>query len=205
MTTFNFGEADGTSLETIDSKWSGDSANFVTASGGIQPDTGSSGYGSYAARYENAQPNPQYVSAILRAGTFAGGQQRELRIQNTDNAETSGYLARFVSSNLVYVLRAGAGVTGSPFTLTGDLATTDLTIEFYLTAGGVLTLKENGATVCAYTDGTPLTGGFPGLKAYGAGTPSTVRIDDWTDTGPVIETLFVPRRRIVRARRRLAA
>lgn len=176
MATFNFSEADGTSLEAIDPKWAGNSTNFVTSAGTLQPDGGSSGYAAYDAWYENGQGNAQKSQAVFKQAVDAAC--RALTLHATGSQQ---YICFPATATSLQVRKSGTyldQVTG----LGTNFTTGDHTISFEDNGSGTLTVKVNGTTVLTINDtAAPLTGGYPGISVTGNGTLSDQRIDDWTD------------------------
>ena len=171
MATFLFSEADGTNLETIDSKWTGDSTTVVTASGGIQP---SPAFGDRYAYFSNGHGNDQTAEGLLAAGSYAGGEVKALLV-NWDG--TNGYEMRIASTQLV-IRRNGAFAASAAHGV--DPTTNDITFKLTSVAG-VVKGYAGGSEIVSYTDGSPLTGGSPGLHLGAAGTAGNCRFLSWTD------------------------
>lgn len=171
MATFLFSETDGTDLETIDSKWSGDSTTLVTSSGGIQPSTN---FGDRYAYYSNGHGDDQTAEAVIAAGSFAGGEIKGVLL-NWDG--TNGYEARLTATT-VTIRRNGAFFSSGTHGL--DPSTNDVTLKA-TKVGAVVKGYANGVEITSGTDGTPVNGGSPGLHLGAAGSAAATRMLSWTD------------------------
>lgn len=182
MTTFLFNEASGTTPETIDAKWAGGSTEMETDGSGIlQCNTTPNPFNERILWYDDSQPAAQEVTVVIKAGSASSGQYIYPAIQK--NGTQAGYefsLNRTAGANME-ILRNGSSVAGpTPHGI--DPTTTDYTLKLVWTGTAVEAyLNGGGSPVMTYTDGSPLTGGFPGLRVYCAGTPSLIQIDSFSD------------------------
>ena len=182
MTTFNWTEASGTTPETIDAKWAGGSTEMETnGSGVLQCNTSPNPFNERNLWYDDSQPATQEVTVVIKAGSASSGQYIYPAIQK--NGSQNGYefsLNRSVGTNME-ILRNGTSVAGpTPHGI--DPTTTDYTLKLVWTGTAVEAyLNGGGSPVLSYTDGTPLTGGFPGMRVYCAGTTTLIQVDSFSD------------------------
>lgn len=52
--------------------------------------------------------------------------------------------------------------------------------------GGVVNVYLNGTLLTSFTDTSPLTGGYPGLSLYPAGTSSDMVLSSWSDNNAAV-------------------
>lgn len=181
MADFAFSQANGTTLEAIDSKWAGDSGEMVTGSGYLVSSAGRVWYEN-AARFEDGQGADQSVGAII---TWNGNGYARLYLHQNGGQAGYGIEANgtnvSISRNGSYGNQAAHGgtPTAAPFELEAEIL------------GGEVFAFYNGVAIVSYDDPSPLSGGYPGLGIYGAGSQSNAAFDSWTDgegaaSGPVL-------------------
>lgn len=169
--------ADSTSLKTIDLRWAGDSASIVSSGGAFQTLTA---FGDHPAWFANGQGANQEVGATIYGASSASGQIKALLLQATSGQ--SGYRVAISGANNLNITRNGTYAAGGSSQYTGGKDFNTDSVQLRVTkVGGVIRCYIDGVEYLNYTDGSPLTGGYPGLHLYGAGTPSTARIGNWTD------------------------
>lgn len=185
-TTFDFSQANGTTLESIDSKWEGASTFFNAQSG--QAEITACGGGTVRdVRYENGQGNTQSGQALVKAA--ATSTRRAIVTQR--NGSQQGYEARFSGTTDIEIRRNGTYVTQGTIA-SGNTTTTDYTVKItsnastgavtvWAASGSVADAQVSGTQIVTTTDGTPLTGGYPGFSLACVTLVSEVHIDDWTD------------------------
>jgi hypothetical protein len=136
----------------------------------------------------NNNPGSAFSGSFYSAGSFSGSDQYSeavIAVVSTDafngsgvairaSGAASGYLAMTSShaSHGVRLQRAGTGWvdidTAEPRPANGDV----LRLEV---SGSTVLVKLNGTTRITYNDGTPLTGGAPGVFSFLYGS-----MDDWS-------------------------
>lgn len=216
MTTFNFTEANGTTLEAVDSKWNGTTTTMEVQSGALQPTATPAMSTLRFCVYENSQPQQQKSAVKFKASSFAASPFKYALINATAGStgtagRGTGYSAR-IDPGGIYLYRNSFYVNEAPPLTDPSTTDTELTIEQL--AGGVIKVYQDGVEVLSYTDGSPLTGGYPGFAMLvdpgveGGISPTVGAIDSWTDgidDEEPPETLFIPRRRVIVRKRRIAA
>lgn len=178
--TFNFTEAASTTLATIDSKWKEYSSSYATDGSGylVQNDVW---YERFTYFQSTVQNNEQFIEATYAVGqVFSGGQVRYLHVRS--NASQSGY--RFELQSLdTTTARFRLSKNGSYYDQidynTGvDLSTLQFIMRITITSANLITCVVNGSTIFNTTDSSsPVTGGYPGISIYPAGTASSAKID----------------------------
>lgn len=181
MADFDFSQANGTTLEAIDSKWAGDSSEMVTGSGHLLSASGRVWFEN-AARFEDGQGADQSVGAVI---SWNGNGYARLFLQR--NGSQVGY---GIEANGTNVSISRNGSYGNQAAHGGTPTAAPFELEAEIVAGEVFALY-NGVAVVSFDDGTPLTGGYPGLGLYAAGSQGNVGFDSWTDgegaaSGPVL-------------------
>ncbi len=173
MATFNFSESDGTLLSAIDAKWLGGSV-FQTSGGVLQSN---SQWTENVARYSDSQGDTQYIEAVFKAGTSAGGQTRKLFTRHVD--ASNNYELRLTAA-VIALYRNTTFINN--YTHGIDTTTTDVTLRLEQVPGSGgsvdLTARLNGVSRITYNDTSPRASGIPAFQLYPAGTNSSVRIDN---------------------------
>jgi len=176
MTIFNFSQADSTLLNAVNANWLGASTSLHVVSGVLRP---TAAFGGGACWFSNGQANTQSVQALMKAFTAAGGETSALNVQL--NGSQDGYRAQIRQDGDVDFTRNGSFI--SRYTGIGAF-TTDRTLRItYNSSTGVVRVAINGTNIdgSGYTDGSPLTGGFPGFVIFADSNAAQPAIDDWTD------------------------
>ena len=181
MADFDFSQANGTTLEAIDSKWAGDSSEMVTGSGHLLSASGRVWFEN-AARFEDGQGADQSVGAVI---SWNGNGYARLFLQR--NGSQVGY---GIEANGTNVSISRNGSYGNQAAHGGTPTAAPFELEAEIVAGEVFALY-NGVAIVSYDDPTPLTGGYPGLGLYAAGSQGNAGFDSWTDgegaaSGPVL-------------------
>jgi hypothetical protein len=172
-TSILFNQANGTTLEQIDSNWSGD-ARYAVTNSALQV-TGN-GYVEHndPPYLSSVTGTNQAAQATLAGGTTftANGETLYLYIHRSGAGE--GYHVRLNSSSIL-LYRASAQVSDT--TAHGLTFTGPNTVKI-TSLNGRIRVYLNGSTTAAidYTDGTPLTGGSPGLAMYVGGDATRMRL-----------------------------
>lgn len=171
LNVWNFTKADGTYLDTFDSRWQGSAGGYVVSSNAIE---GAAAYNG-AAFFANGQGADQSVGAVVRkvAGAFGA-----ISLYLQTNSTQVGYEVALTTTT-VTIWYGGSSVQS----YTHGLSTAS-PVNFKVTlVAGELTIYLNGTNVLAHTFLTPDTGGFPGFKIQTPGGALTdVLMDSWTDT-----------------------
>lgn len=181
MADFDFSQANGTTLEAIDAKWAGDSGEMVTGSGYLVSAAGRVWYEN-AARFEDGQGADQSVGATI---LWNGSGYARLYLQQ--NGGQAGYGIEAYGTN-ISISRNGSYGNQAAHGGTPTAAPFELEAEIL---GGEVFAFYNGSAIVSFDDPAPLTGGYPGLGVYAAGSQSNAAFDSWTDgegaaSGPVL-------------------
>jgi hypothetical protein len=183
MATFTFGEANTTTLETIDSKWEG-STTFLAVYSGL---LGVNNNGAdRPARYENSQPATQSAQALVKAAATWRGPTVK-----ASSGNTLGYNLRIADATTIDLRRGSTFLTDA--TATGaDFTANDYTVKIkfndatkfvtvWYAAGDVADAEISGTQIINFDDTAgALTSGFPGLRISAAATAVGL-LDNWTD------------------------
>lgn len=161
MTTFLFNESDGTTLAQIDPKWAGSISNIVTSNGTVTVDTRNT---DFKAWYVDTYGSITHSSMQYERLSVSRGETCYPSVQTT--ADRNGYTLVMWNDGRVYVDRNGSW--GGYF---DDLRNVfdPMTTDFVLTATydestGLLIGTVNGVEAGRLTDGSPMTGGYPGFN-----------------------------------------
>lgn len=190
MSTFTFGEAANTTLQTINANWSegvtGDAR--TNGSGQLQSFVGSNTFVERTAWFVNGQPDTQESEIVVPA--HAAGTTVYVSVQMNGGrygytAKHDGTVLELRRNNIYQADNPAVGVDS-----TASSATVKIT---YNSATGVVNGYINNVLKVTFTDGTPLTGGSPGFRFYANGGAATAaQIDSWTDniaSGPTITSV----------------
>lgn len=175
---FYFDVANGLSITTINYKWAGATSDYVTANTGALRLADANLWTSGRIRFVDGQGANQSAE-MVRRGQAWGGSAAGLRLVLQDDG-TNCYVAEMGNSTW-QIYRNGSWFAG------GSGLSIDWTANVKLTftiASGVLHFYLNGSALngAGTTDGTPLTGGYPGLQIGANGTTTGHYIESWTDT-----------------------
>jgi hypothetical protein len=131
----------------------------------------------------NSNPGSNYSGSYYSAGSFSGSDQYSeatIAVASTDLFNGPGLALRASGSSTGYLAitggfgikldRAGSGIVESSTAIL-PAATDRLRLEM---SGGTVLVKVNGSTYITYNDGSPLTGGAPGVMSFLYGS-----LDDW--------------------------
>lgn len=185
MASFDFsGYADDTSLETVDTRWEGDTTLLEVISGRLQL-VSTGGGTERTAYFQNSHGAAQKCQVVIPA---CPGPRVGPLIQK--NGSQAGYEARRSGVNTLELRRNGVYVTEG--TLGGaDFTANTYTIKIAIDGGGVVKIwaatgdvadaETSGTQLVSNTDGTPLTGGYPGLNQLSGSLVSDTLISKWTD------------------------
>jgi hypothetical protein len=187
MATFNFGEANGTTLEVLDSKWAGDSTQMEVQSGVLQPTT--SAGGNRTCWYENGHGNAQSAEMVIkaRANGLAPSAGPAIHVTAENDRYTDGYWVGYTNGATTTVELRENGVYRADY-LTPDITSNDVTLKIEDDGSGNITVTINGTPQTPFNDtASPLTGGYPGFNVNpdpafaGGASTSLAAIDNWTD------------------------
>jgi hypothetical protein len=190
VATFNFSESDGTQLGSIDANWLGN-VTLLNANSGFCQVTATGGGTLRMARYSNGHGAIQSSQALVKA--FANTARRSMHTQMSSTTITTGggYEARLAGTNTVELRRNNSYVTEGSIS-GGNHTTTDYVIkirsnastgqvEVWWAASGAADAEATGTRIINNTDGSPISGGFPGFSLASPTNVTDARIDDWTD------------------------
>ena len=175
--TFDFNEAAGTTLPTIDARFdtSTSTGSFTTTGTGALQTTA---FAIPVAIFPAGQGNSQQSEITTRP--YALANVVAVYLQRT--ASQAGYKVWQSSTTAIQIRRNGVFAT-TITTSAVDYSAAAVTLRASFNAStGVLSVFLNGALVGTWTDTTPLTGGSPGfgIEDNNAGA-SDVLIESWTD------------------------
>ena len=175
MATFDFSEAAATQLATIDAKFAeGTAGNSRTdGSGVLRCYAGTSLYDFRYFRYENGHTEIQKSEVASVTGSM--GQYTQACIQKTSAQE--GYGVRLTGTT-IQLDKNGAYLSDAAFVFD---PTTAFTLTLERLASNVIKAYVNGVERLSTTDGSPLTGGYPGGRMYCDGTVANAGITSWSD------------------------
>lgn len=176
MTAFTFNAANGSTLESYDSKWAGETTIAETQSSVMQVKAGST-YVDIFCRYENAQGDTQQSEVVLKTSFNPTGSDGALLVQNSGG--NTGYRV-FVDTTDFFIQRNGSYAANASHGLTFSSAGNVVKVT-YNHSTGVVKVFANGVEKLSYTDGTPITGGYPGFYFYGDGFTDRTGFVSWTD------------------------
>lgn len=193
MSTFNFGEAANTTLQTINALWEETTAGHTVTdgSGNAWSSASPSSYTDRYAWFPNGQGNTQESEIDVLA--HPAGTRVYAVVQKT--AAQLGYHAVCSpgAGGTIELRKNGSYLTDAVGTgLDPNAANYTLKIT-YNYATGVVKVFINGVEKVSYTDGSPLSGGSPGFYLYGNGeTTNRPKISRFTDnvaSGPTITSV----------------
>lgn len=175
--TFVFNQANGTTLETIDARWANESTDFDVQSSVLRIATNL--FVDRYAWFSNAQGGTQESEGTLASSIdLTSGQALQVATQRTSS--TVGYTAELTTTDII-LRRSGTYVNQGAHGMTLSAAGNIIRITSNSTTGEVKCYANGSQVVPTYTDGTPLTGGFPGIGMYAAGTLTSVGFVGWSD------------------------
>lgn len=186
MAAFDFNEADATTLETIDSKWEGDSGILCCNGSGLLRVNNAGGGTPRQARFENGQPATQSAQVVLTAV----GSIWRCPIVQASAANPYGYNIRTDGTNTFDVRRVdtflasaspgGVDLSANVYTLKIKFRSADNHVLVWIALGDVADAETSGTQIIDYTDATPLSGGYPGLR-IGTTVTNVGYVNKWTD------------------------
>lgn len=189
MATFDFSQANGTTLASIDANWQGN-PTLLNCQSGVCNVTSTGGGTARVAWYQNGQGGIQSSQALVKAGT---SNRRSMHVQMTSTTAASGYgyEARLSGTTDIEIRKNNTYVTQGTIP-SGNTTTNDYTIKIksnsstgvvtvWAAAGSVADAEVSGTQIVTTTDGSPLSGGYPGFQLLTAGVTTDCAIDDWTD------------------------
>lgn len=186
---FEFVAAANVSLQDISSKWKGIPTQGYVPSTYYYCDGNGSLIGGNTARwnggityYQNGQADD--VSVEIRGEIVSGEGELKLALRQTDTQY--GYVFQ-VEPTAVKVHRQNWGANGRDEVASYAHSATGLVTLKVVPEGGAGTgtfkVYLNGTLLNTYVDGSPMTGGYPGLGLWPGSNYATqpARIDYWTD------------------------
>jgi hypothetical protein len=186
MATFDFSQANGTTLESIDALWDGNST-LINCQGGVGQVTATGGGTPRVARYVNGHGAIQSAQMDCLAG--AANTRRGVGTQN--HATQVGYQTRFSGTNAVELRRNGTyvvegAIAGGNHTTTGY--TIKITsnassgrVQVWWAAVGAADAEATGTMIIDNTDGSPLSTGYPSMEVMATTLTTDASVDNWTD------------------------
>ena len=182
MATFTFSEANGTTIESIDSKWAGDTTAVEVQSGVLQKVSAPTVVAQ--CYYENGHGAYQSSQCVWKAGT-ATGNIRTTAVQVV--GAQRGYEARMTSNTTIELRRNAVYVTDAAHGLDPTAADYTIKIETSDAGGGSTYVRVyvNGVQKISSTDASPVTGGYPAFRIANATAVTESQLDSWTDGVPV--------------------
>lgn len=193
MPTFDFSDANGTAIDTVDANWTLVSGSSGAASD-IETDAGkavnTNNFSDVKVFYDGSADEAKITHATDYEGTSSNYAAVLLRASGSQE----GYKAYFSNiagsgdtvSNRVTVRRNGSFYANVDLTNSYDLASAETTLRIYDDAGALKIDVDNGTlseTQTIDTDPTPLTGGFGGFSIAINGIDNAIAITEWTDGG----------------------
>lgn len=173
MTTYNFAAANGTDIQTDDAKWiiNTNGSGTLLCNGSNQGKCGANG-ATPTRYYQNGQGAIQTCQLVIFPAA-AAGDGRNLSTQMTTTG--SGYSIRASGNGAAVALEyRRSGVFVSNPSGTYNLGANTYTIKVrsdsgtgsvkcWIATGNVADAEISGSNILNTTDGSPLTGGFPGI------------------------------------------
>jgi hypothetical protein len=188
VATFDFSQPNGTTLDTLG--FSGN-ATLVNCQSGVAQVTATGGGTLRMVRYENGQGAIQQWQSEIYA--FANTARRSMHTQMTNTTITTGggYEARLAGTNTVELRKNNTYVTEGSIS-GGNHTTTNYVIairsnagtgqvEIFWAASGTADAITSGTRIVNNTDGSPLSGGYPGFSLASPTNVTDARIDNGTD------------------------
>lgn len=186
-TTITFNQANGTTLETINAAWDGDTRYQVQSTALQNMGPFNAGYGlAYLTLAGGTNQAVQATMAISAEFSLSG--DRTLNLHLHANATQSGYVAEADGTNirLYRITDTSSPSAGSANQVAGPVAhginttTTAFTVKMTELNGRVrVYINGSGTALIDYTDVTKLTGGYGGIRFYPGGTESRIRVTDF--------------------------
>ena len=173
---FQFEASNGTLLSALNPNWQGATGDYEVQDGTLRCTSGAV-WNASVVYYSNNQSNDQQVQVKRPGSTFNTASGTSFSVNLRVDTGQSGYVCSFFGSS--YQLRRnGEWINGGSM----DIATWNSdTVVKMTVVGGVVNVYVNGVLLISSTDTTPLTGGYPGLSLYPAGTVTNMVISAWTD------------------------
>lgn len=173
---FQFAAADGTTLESLNANWNGATTDYECR-GGLLQCTPAGIWSGSVVYYENNQLSDQQVQVKRPGSAFNTAAGASFAVILRASSGQGGYVLNFFGSS--YQLRRnGVWAYGNSM----DINTWNSDVVVKMTAvGGNINVYINGNLLMNHVDPTPLTGGYPGLSLYPAGTASNMVISSWSD------------------------
>jgi hypothetical protein len=180
---FEFGQANGTTLSAIDANWSGDSATLNCQSGVLQCTT------TFATRvaYYPGAGNDHASQCVAKASAASGGATPSVQTTAGQTGYTivmSGTTNLELRRNGVYVAdnTPGTGVYDPTVSdTTFKIAIAGTSIKVWVFRGTTDDAEASGTLIINYTDATPLTGGYPGIRVASGTAVTDAAADNWTN------------------------
>lgn len=178
---FQFEASNGTSLSTLNPNWQGATSDYEVQSGTLRCTSGAV-WNASVVYYSNNQVSDQQVQAKRPGSAFNTASGASFSINLRVTSGQAGYVCSFFGGS--YQLRRnGVWAAGNAM----DVSTWNSDTIVKMTAvGGVINVYLNGTLLASVTDDTPLTGGYPGLSLYPAGTASNMVLSSWSDNNAAV-------------------
>lgn len=174
-----FNQANGTTLETQDSDWAGDSTAYAVTNSGLQ--AAGNGYTEGTAYLVKTVSDNQAAQFTIASGGGAwtvGGEQAYLYVNYTGS---TFYQVRVLPSS-IQLYKAAVQLQNQPHTV--DIPTSGMTVRVTTFNGRVRVYLDGSSTpLIDYTDTSPLTGGYPGLGIFANGVVANVRLTNFRHNG----------------------
>lgn len=190
MTTLSFVGTNGTLLFSLNPGLVGFGIDLLNIQSNALVATAAYGGGRFWL--EAAQGDTQSVGAVFNRTGIAGGEATRISLQT--HATQVGYELELRADGDLDLTRNGGGGYITRFTGGGADDEVAVRLDFNVTTG-LITAFSEGVERGSYTDGTPLTGGFPGAYLVPSGTATIPAMLSWTDYvagGPPLASLPAP-------------
>lgn len=179
MASITFNQSNGTALGSVDALFTGDTTLFEVQSSVLQITNVSTFVARYAA-YSNGQGGTQESTITLKAGVSLGAG--EILSATTQTTSVTAHYEALIDNTNVTLRRNGSFQSQVPHGLTLASAGNTVRLRSNSATGLVdVFLNGSGAAATSFTDGTPLTGGFPGFVFNAQGAIGNVGITAWSD------------------------
>ena len=179
MASITFNQANGTTVGSVDAHFTGDTTLFEVQSSVLQI-TNSSTFVTRYTVFSNAQGGTQESTITLKAGVSLGAG--EIISVLTQGVSTAVNYEALIDNTNVTLRRNNTFQSQTPHGMTLASAGNTVRLRSNSSTGLVdVFINGSGTAATSFTDGTPLTGGFPGFMFNAQGTIANVGITAWTD------------------------
>lgn len=178
---FTFNGPAGQSLYTLNPGWAGDNSAIIQDGNGHVRVSDGSVWLSPRVRWVNGQGQAQTVTIVRAAGAFPANGGIRINLQDSGGTY-DGYSARFYSGSF-NLYRSGVFILNSIHAIDWSQ---DVQLSASVDNNGSVRVSVNGVDnpAWAYTDSTPLTGGFPGMAIYSDGIATSNLISSFIGVSP---------------------